>query len=180
MKVSDLRPSEYNPRKISSKHVASLKRAMKEFGDLSGIVVNVRSGNVVSGHQRIKTLDPSLHIPKSPCSDKAGTVALGYVDTPSGRWQYREVDWSDKKERAANIAANKHGGEWDYPKLKDLLCDLDTGEIDEATELPYIEHTGFDEAELKSLIDHELSEQDELGGQEEQKEKVCPNCGESL
>jgi len=36
MKIADLRPSNYNPRKISDPALASLKKAMAEFGDLSG------------------------------------------------------------------------------------------------------------------------------------------------
>ena len=127
---------------------------MREFGDLSGIVFNVRTNRLVSGHQRIKKLDPSWKIVKDPVTDNLRTVALGHIATPFGRWQYREVDWEEKKELAANIAANKHGGEWDYPLLKDILVSLDDGAFD-------LGLTGFDEAELKAMIDWEGPESKE-------------------
>jgi 3'-phosphoadenosine 5'-phosphosulfate sulfotransferase (PAPS reductase)/FAD synthetase len=136
-KVQDLAPAEYNPRKISEKQLAALKKAMVEFGDLSGIVINVRTGNMVGGHQRIKNLEPDWPIEKRPVNDSTGTVATGYIETPTGRWSYREVDWELGKEKAANIAANKHGGEWDLPKLDMALLELIEFDID-------IELTGFD------------------------------------
>jgi len=53
-----------------------------------------------------------------------GTVAVGYVETPFGRFAYREVDWDLKKEKAANLAANKISGDWDNQKLAPLLEEL--------------------------------------------------------
>jgi len=55
------------------------------------------------------------------------------------------VDLTPVKEKALNIALNKIQGEWDFPKLKDLLEELDTGGFD-------IEITGFDNAEIEDLM----------------------------
>src|SRR3989304_2356440 len=111
-KIADLQNADYNPRTITADELAALGAAMREFGDLSGIVVNVRSGNTVGGHQRTKHLEPAWPITKAPATDPTGPAALGHIETPFGRWQYREVDWSPEKEHAANLAANKHGGHW--------------------------------------------------------------------
>jgi hypothetical protein len=143
--VSTLTPAAYNPRKITDKQLSMLAKSMKEFGDLSGIVRNVKTGNLIGGHQRVKNLDPSWLIISKPHTDKAGTVALGYIDTPSGRWQYREVSWPEKKEAAANIAANKQGGEFDMPKLKEIILTLDDCSFD--TEL-----IGFNSHELELMM----------------------------
>lgn len=137
MNVEDLKPAPYNPRKISDPKMKMLGKAMKEFGDLSGIVYNVRSERIVGGHQRVKHLDPSWLIVKEDFIDDTGTVATGYIETPYGRWTYREVDWNEQREMAANIAANKHGGEFDFPMLKDLIVQIDDGALD-------LELTGFD------------------------------------
>jgi len=55
------------------------------------------------------------------------------------------VDLDETKEKALNIALNKISGDWDMPKLKDLLQDLDTGEFD-------LELTGFDMDEIEDLM----------------------------
>jgi len=123
MKVKDLKPAGYNPRKISPEKLAALKKSLEEFGDLSGIVFNVRTQTVIGGHQRVKNMDPSWKIIKKPRTDKTGTTAAGYVETPHGRLTYREVDWPEIKEKQANIAANQHGGEFD----DDLLNILGAG-----------------------------------------------------
>jgi len=145
MKIKDLKPASYNPRKITEKQLGMLKKSMDEFGDLSGIVVNVKTGNMVGGHQRTKNLDPSWPIVKQPHKDKTGTVALGYIETPAGRWTYREVNWPEKKEAAANVAANQQGGEFDLPKLKDIIINLDDGAMD-------MELLGFNSHELELMM----------------------------
>ena len=143
--VGDLVPASYNPRKITDKQLGMLKKSMAEFGDLSGVVVNVRTGRIIGGHQRTKNLDKSWPIVKQQHKDKTGTVSLGYIETPAGRWQYREVDWSEKKEAAANVSANKQGGEFDLPLLKEIILNLDDGAFD-------MELTGFNSHELELMM----------------------------
>ena len=151
MKVKDLKPAGYNPRKISKKQLEMLAKSLREFGDLSGVVFNVRTGRLVGGHQRVKELDPSWQIEKQEHVDATGTIAVGHIEAPWGRLSYREVDWEERKEAAANIAANKHGGEWDIPKLKDLIVELDDGSMD-------MELTGFDAECLQKLFEEPQEE----------------------
>lgn len=143
--VRDLKAAPYNPRTITDHKLKMLGAAMKEYGDLSGIVINVRTGNLVGGHQRVKHLDPSWPVTREAHSDNVGTIAVGHIETPWGRWAYREVDWSERKELAANIAANKHGGFFDIPKLKDMIVEIDDGSVD-------LELTGFETAELDAMF----------------------------
>lgn len=150
-KVGDLRENPGNPRKIGPEQLKMLAKAMAEFGDLSGVIKCVRSGNLVGGHQRVKILDKSWPIvitEKYSPANPVGTTAEGYIETPWGRWVYREVDWDERKEKAALIAANHHGGEDNIPQLKDLLTELNDGEFD-------IELTGFNEDDLAELINYD-------------------------
>ncbi len=62
MQVKDLKAFPRNPRKITDKKLDMLGKAMREFGDLSGVIYNTRTGHLVGGHQRIKHLDPSWEI----------------------------------------------------------------------------------------------------------------------
>jgi len=146
-KISDLKAAVYNPRKISEEQLEMLKKSMRKFGDLSGIVYNIKTGHLIGGHQRVKTFDHTwpLKIKKLPKPDKVGTVASGIVKTPYGDWAYREVRWNETKEKAANIAANQHGGEWDMDLLPDLLKDLKDLDFD-------MDLTGFGEKELESFL----------------------------
>lgn len=50
--------ANYNPRKLSDESRKTLKRGIKKFGLVGGIVVNKRTGlTVVSGHQRLSVMD---------------------------------------------------------------------------------------------------------------------------
>ena len=122
--VGQIHPAEYNPRKISDERLALLGKSMAEFGDISGLVVNLETGNLVGGHQRLKHLDPAWTIKKKAVKDNTGTVALGTIQTPNGAWSYREVRWPAEKERVANLAANQHRGEWDTAALEAMLKDM--------------------------------------------------------
>lgn len=52
MRLDELCPAEYNPRKISKKAFKGLEKSIESFGFLVPIVWNERSGNIVGGHQR--------------------------------------------------------------------------------------------------------------------------------
>jgi hypothetical protein len=163
--VGALRPAEYNPRRISEDAFKKLQQALEVFGDLGGVVFNRRTGNLVGGHQRVKALDKSWKVEawNSSLTDgdrKVGTVALGFIFTPFGRLAYREVDWSENIEKAANIAANKHGGEWDDGALKELLVQLDDGS-------GLLELTGFGSVELSGLIQRGEAELPDLPSEKE-------------
>jgi DNA modification methylase len=143
--ISDLRPAGYNPRVITAEQQKMLQASMKEYGDIGGIIFNVKTGRLVGGHQRIKQLDPQWPIVKQEQTDSTGTVAAGYIETPHGKFNYREVSWSETKEKAANVAANKMGGMFDDELLAQLLQELNDGGYDMSL-------TGFDEQELKDLL----------------------------
>lgn len=172
--VADLRKlaAEYNPRKASKKDLEDLDLSMDEFGSLDGIIVNIESGNVVSGHQRLKVLDPKSKVYKEKYIDKNGTCFIGHIETPEGmRIPYREVKWDSMKEKAANLAANNSAGEWDYPALTNVLEYLDNGQFD-------MSFTGFDNEELERIFswtpedERKLNESfsDEYGEEKQERE----------
>lgn len=140
--------SEHNPRTITPSRLAALKDSLDQFGDLSGIILNRRTNKLVGGHQRLTawenradvTITETLSKP-----DRVGTVAYGFVQIDGTRYAYREVDWDENRERAANIAANKHGGEFDDKMLMDIVRNLDTKK-------PESSAIGFDAKELAELL----------------------------
>lgn len=55
--LQDWKPSPWNPRQISPKSLAGLAASLRAFGDLSGFVLNGRTGTVICGHHRGSALE---------------------------------------------------------------------------------------------------------------------------
>lgn len=146
-RITDFQPNPLNPRKISPEQLSMLRQAMNSFGDLSGLVVNKTTGRMIGGHQRVKILGdaPVKVLRRYPKPTEKGTIAEGVVIYAGERFIYREVEWSEAKEKAAMIAANKQGGDWDLPDLAALVQDLAGTEYE-----PLL---GFTDDELKAMLE---------------------------
>ncbi len=123
--INSLNLAKYNPRKdLKPEDIEyqKIKRSIEEFGYVDPIIVN-KDMTVIGGNQRLKVLK-DLDYKKVSC------VVL---------------DLDKIREKALNIALNKIEGEWDLIKLKDLLQELDTGEID-------MDITGFEYSELEEIM----------------------------
>lgn len=128
LRIKDLKGYEKNPRKVKDGHHAMLLKSMQEFGDLSGIVFNLKTKRLVGGHQRQIAFNDNLPVTIARAYDNPtdkGTVREGFVEFEGERFAYREVNWDEKKEIAANIAANKGAGSFDFALLQDHLTYLD-------------------------------------------------------
>lgn len=124
--IDKINPAKYNPRKDlqpGDPEYEKIKRSITEFDLVEPLVWNKQTSNLVGGHQRLKILK----------EQGITEVEVSIVDLP------------ESKEKALNIALNKIQGDWDLPKLKDLLQEIDTGEFD-------IEITGFDTDEIENLM----------------------------
>ena len=145
-KISGLSPAKYNPRTISSDSLGRLTKSLSELGNLQPITWNAKTSNIVGGHQRLKCY-----------------LALGKDEVEV--WAV----WLDEvQEKAANIALNKLSGEFDMPKLKDILEEIDVGEID-------VDITGFSLEEISKMMEASMPEETESGGGEK-----CLACGKPL
>ena len=148
MKLSDLSGHPGNPRKASDKQLEMLKHSLAEFGDMGCVVFNINTRRLIGGHQRIKVLPPDAEVKLTrtyPAPTSTGTVAEGNVIIGDESFKYREVSWDETKEKAANIAANKHGGEWDFPKLAEFMLELDAENYD-------LDLTGFTAPEIEDIM----------------------------
>ena len=111
VKRSEIHPADYNPRKIDEQGKRMLKRSMKQFGVVGGIIVNSQTGNtIVGGHQKVAILDEMY---KYPDNDYFLRVEMISVDR--------------KTEKTLNIALNNGNisGQWDYDALARLVPDID-------------------------------------------------------
>ena len=108
--ISDLKLSEYNPRKHSAEMLEQLKRSIVEFDMPLPIIANSAESRwniVIGGHARIKVAKELGH----------GTVPVVYVNIPDL-----------EKEKSLNLKLNKISGEWDF----DLLAEFDESLLSEA------------------------------------------------
>lgn len=125
MKITDLKPAPYNPRTITDDSLNGLDVSIAEFGDLSGIVFNKRSGFLVTGHQRLQVLQ-----------DKHGAklkIVKGNIVCPGGStFPIRVVDWDEHKEKAANITANNPfiTGHYTEQELEVIINELDDADLE--------------------------------------------------
>lgn len=108
MKVSstaELTGDGRNPRKISGDAQQALGNSLERFGDLSGIVFNVRTGELVTGHRRIDQIRANWGDFDIKVLDAEHELGAIEVDAEH-YFPVRVVDWTAAKQRAANVTAN--------------------------------------------------------------------------
>ena len=104
IKIADLVPASYNPRKAlkpGDKEFEKVKRSIEEFGYCEPVIVN-SDMTIIGGHQRVTVLKD-----------------LGYSEIDC-----IVIDIEKTKEKALNVALNKITGEWNKELLADLIADL--------------------------------------------------------
>ena len=160
MRLEDIKPAEYNPRvrltEVDHEYKA-LKASIDELGLVVPLIVNERTGTLVSGHQRLNVM-----------------LAEGVEET-----EVVIVDMEPEREKALCIALNKISGQWDYGALADILEELRDSPVD-------ILATGFSDDEIADLLG-ELQEEigggeapdvESVGKKEDTKEGVPCIVGE--
>lgn len=165
IKIENLQAYHKNPRKITTDDFKNLEKWLLELGDISGIVFNKRTGEVLGGNMRtriFKAKGARIVVTEAfPKPDSQGTTALGYVVLDNKKYAFREVDWDEKTSEKANIVANKAGGSWDYEVLaneweaKELV---DWGFAPVEVSFANVEvDTGKDKSDLENSMDSYLN-----------------------
>lgn len=129
-KKDEIKPASYNPRSITDTELEGLKESIKKFGLVENLIVNKKTGTLLSGHQRYKA-----------------ACILGYETFP-----VVEVDLSLSEEKALNVVLNSQhiSGQYDEEILKDLLKEI---KID----LPEYESLRLDLYEIDTLDTSEVT-----------------------
>lgn len=126
----------YNPRRISAYELERLKASISQFGFVVPVVINTRTGKLVSGHQRIKA-----------------AVELNIAEVP-----VVEIDVAENDEKVLNLAMNRIHGHFDAEKLDKIFRHLASQGAD--TEL-----TGFDAVgvmEIREIVGHDIKKEAEF------------------
>ena len=115
LKRSQIHFAEYNPRTISEEGKKALRRSIRKYGVVGGIVVNKQTGYTrVGGHQKVTVLDEfNKYDPETKENDYMLRVELIDVDL--------------KTEKSLNVTLNNPnvGGDWDDDKMRELIPDID-------------------------------------------------------
>jgi hypothetical protein len=103
-----INPAKYNPRIIDGENRKALEKGLKRHGFVEPLVWNKRTGNLVSGHQRISVLDKLER-----GTDYDLTVSV--------------IDVDETEEATLNVQLNNKSmqGDFDFEKLGNLALDLD-------------------------------------------------------
>ena len=136
--IKKINPAPYNPRidlKPSDPEYQQIERSLKDFGYVTTIVWNKRSGRIVGGHQRFKILK----------AQGATEIKVSVVDV------------NDDDEAVMNLALNHVKGRDHTPRLKEVAFDLDSRGID-------VSRGGIDSDMLASLLnrDRESTSKDDV------------------
>jgi len=151
MTVEDLKVYADNPRVISNKHFQGLINSVRRFGLVEPIVWNRRTGQVVSGHQRLRVL-----------------VEMGITKT-----KVLVVDMDPAEAEVASLTMNNPSveGEFDEP-IRDLLQHL---RDEDGSMFKELSMDSLMKALDKDLKDIPSSLEDD--GDDLDVETTCPCCG---
>lgn len=179
IKITDLKPAEYNPRRINDEDYQKLKNSISTFGLVDPIIVNLKNMHIVGGHQRYDVLLDEHMLDNDFLAElpmiRLGDVGFVFTDT---ELSIRD----DDHEKALNLALNKISGEWDNDKLAEVLEELELSPID-------IQLTGFDDLELTELqFENDIEYDDDISDSDlsedilpkEVKKIICPYCGKEF
>lgn len=134
--ITEVKPSEYNPRMISNEEYNKLKESIDKFGLTDPIIINLKNNTIIGGHQRYSVI-------KNEFKDmKLYMFEIGNIGWITSSLEFNIDNFDD--EILLNINLNSQNGEWDLKKLKSLVEELEMNDFDTSL-------TGFDEYELETF-----------------------------
>lgn len=156
--VDELVPNDNNPRTLSSKQLAELKKSLKRFNlvEIPAIDMNNR---VIAGHQRLKVLqllergqeEIDVRVPNRPLTDTEYDQYLLTSNTVSG-------DWDFEKLKAFDVDFLLDVG-FDADELNSVWAEhlkVDEEDFDEEKELAKIKEPKTKPGDLIQLGNHRL------------------------
>lgn len=118
IKRSQINLAGYNPRKITPEAKRKLKENLSKMGLMGGLVWNEKTGNLVSGHQRISILDADNNYNNKTKENDYDVFVT-------------KVNLDEKDEKAQNIFFNNQSamGFFDEEKLHEIMKEVDFSEL---------------------------------------------------
>lgn len=111
---SQIKLAGYNPRKIGDEARKTLKKGIKKFGLVGGIVVNSSTMTLVSGHQRLSVLD-DLEKYNPDTFENDYLIKADMI----------ELDEKGEKELSILLNNPNAQGTWDWDKMRAIVPEID-------------------------------------------------------
>ena len=113
IELSTLKPHPYNPRTITKRDLAKLKKSIEGFLKMMEVkkIVYDEDNIVLSGNMRMRAL-----------------MALGYKEIPE-IWAQQVLGWTQEEKEEYMIKDNTHYGEFDFDLLTSHYDHLDLVEF---------------------------------------------------
>ena len=148
--ITLIKPAKYNPRAISESAFQGLCESLRKFGMPQPLVVNSRSGTLVSGHQRLKAAQ-----------------AIGWADVP-----VVYVDLEPAAEKALNVTLNNRSIAGDFTEALNVILD----DIERDLGADFMASLRLDDMRIPEVSFDEPEEKKEPEEREADM-ATCPNCG---
>ncbi len=114
---------DFNPRKMSQEAKKALEASIKEFDDISGIVVNSRTNNIICGNHRYTALHKQYG--NLETAHVSGEYFMLMHESVFTGFLVRIVDWDESKEKMACVTANNTLVQGEFTSgLQDVLNDV--------------------------------------------------------
>ena len=150
--ISSIKPDPRNARKHPDRNLEAIKKSLQTYGQRKPIVVNSRTGIIEAGNGLYQA------------AKELGWEKIAAV----------KVNDDDDYAKGFSVADNQTAllAEWDFPILRDILEELDTGAFD-------MDATGFNTQEIENLMTQFHIEEDKNTGEliDPKIKNKCPKCG---
>ena len=132
--ITELIPSDYNPRIMSQSQQLKLAKNMEQFGLVDPIIINLKNNHIIGGHQRYNILQE-----KYDNNTELNLIRLGDIG-----WVFEDTQLhikDDNHEKALNLSLNRLDGEFDDTLTGKLLSELTEAHFD-------MDLSGFEDYEI--------------------------------
>lgn len=136
VEIDKLKRAKYNPKKdikAGDKDYLQIRESLKLHGIGDPEIINYDL-TLIDGHQRITVIDDLL---------RQGFEVQGMRGRKVPCWVMYIQD--KNQEAALNIGLDRIRGKFDWPKMRDILLEIDSGKFD-------VEVTGFGATDIERLV----------------------------
>lgn len=116
-KINDIKVADYNPREISRQAFSGLKKSIERFGFIDPLIVNLQTGTLVSGHQRLRAAKalklrtvPVIEVNLTESEEKALNVTMNnpnisgtYTDALGDLLEEIRIEFGDEDFQSLNL-----------------------------------------------------------------------------